>query len=312
MSFDLHPEMEPLIAARAKLPVANSLAEDRKNWSAYARANAVPHPAGMTVEDRTVAAEDGYAVSIRVYTPAGSGARPAIVYFHGGGFVKGDCDTSDTNGWGLAQETGAVVVSVDYRLAPENVYPTPLNDCIAVVRHVHGNPGAYGVDPERIGVAGDSAGGNLAAAVALWARDNDGPALRCQGLIYPCLTDKLEFDSYKRNADAPGLTTTNMGGYWVSYLGEAMAGKSSDPLATPMVATDLADLPPCYVLIAEYDPLADDGVEYAHKLMAAGVETGFYNARRMIHGFVRARITGADSAKAFGALTDFLKAKLAA
>lgn len=312
MSFDLHPEMTPLIEARAALPVGKNLAEDRANWTAYALANAVPPPEGMHVENRSVTARDGYPIPIRVYTPAGAGRRPGLLYFHGGGFVKGDCDTSDTTGWGLADATGAVVVSVDYRLAPENRYPTPLNDCLDVLMDVANEPEAYQVDPSRIGVSGDSAGGNLAAAVALWARDNDGPALKCQGLIYPCLTDKLEFDSYKRNAEAPGLSSKNMGGYWVSYLGEAMAGKSTDPLATPMIAEDLAGLPPAYVLIAEFDPLADDGVAYANKLMAAGVETSFYNAARMIHGFMRARITGRDAAKAFAAMTTFLKAKLAA
>jgi len=157
---------------------------------------------------------------------------------------------------------------------------------------------------------GDSAGGNLAAAIALWARDHNGPALRCQGLIYPCLTDRLGFASYTRNAEAPGLTTSSMGSYWVAYLGANKAGKSTDPLATPLVADDLSGLPPAYMLVAEYDPLFDDGVAYGAKLMSAGVETGFYAAEGMIHGFVRARVTGPDSAKAFGAMTAFLKAKL--
>ena len=181
---------------------------------------------------------------------------------------------------------------------------------MAALEHVARNSGDYGVDASRIGVSGDSAGGNLAAAVALWARDHGGPALKCQGLIYPCLTDKLEFDSYQRNADAPGLTTSNMRGYWDKYLGEAMSGASTDPLATPMVAADLTGLPPAYVLVAEFDPLLDDGLIYAAKLMGFGVETGYYRAEGMIHGFARARITGAHAAKAFNAMTDFLRAKL--
>jgi acetyl esterase len=310
MSFDLHPDVQPLIAARASLPQGQNLAEDRQIWSEYARANAVPPPAGMIVENRMVPGRDGNAVPIRIYTPAGAGAKPALLYFHGGGFVKGDCDTSDTNGWGLAAETGAVVISVEYRLAPEHPYPAALHDCVAALEHVAKNPGDYGVDASRIGVSGDSAGGNLAAAVALWARDHSGPALKCQGLIYPCLTDKLEFDSYQRNADAPGLTTSNMRGYWDKYLGEAISGASTDPLATPMVAADLTGLPPAYVLVAEFDPLLDDGLIYAAKLMGFGVETGYYRAEGMIHGFARARITGAHAAKAFNAMTDFLRAKL--
>ncbi len=315
MSFDIHPEMLPLIAARAAVPISRDLAVERMNWSAYARANAVPRPAGMAVENRTIAGLDGHPVPIRIYTPAafapvGGGPRPGILYYHGGGFVKGDADTSDTNGWGLAEETGAVVVSVDYRLSPEHRYPTPLNDCIAALTHVHANPAAYGVDPTRLAVAGDSAGGTLAAAAALWARANGGPALKCQGLIYPCLSDRMDFDSYTRNAEPPGLTAASMDFYWKAYLGEAMAGKSSDPLATPMIADDLSGLPPAFVLVAEYDPLIDEGVAYAARLMGAGVETGFYRADRMIHGFVRARVDGKDAARGFNALTRFMKVKL--
>lgn len=310
MTFDLHPDMQPLIDARAALPTGGSLAEDRRIWSEYARANSVAPPIGMMVENRMIPGRDGNAVPVRVYTPAGAGTKPALMYFHGGGFIKGDCDTSDTNGWGLAHETGAVVVSVDYRLAPEHPYPAALNDCISALEHVTQNAGDYGVDASRVGVSGDSAGGNLAAAVALWARDQDSLALKCQGLIYPCLTDKLEFESYRRNADAPGLTTAGMGSYWGMYLGETMAGASTDPLATPMVAKDLTGLPPTYVLVAEYDPLIDDGLIYAAKLMGFGVETGYYRAERMIHGFARARVTGTDAAKAFGAMTTFLRAKL--
>lgn len=311
MTFDLHPEMDPLIKARAALPPGKNLNEDRANWSAYARANSVPPPAGMTVTDTTVQGRNGDAIPVRIYAPAGAGQKAGLLYFHGGGFVKGDCDTSDTNGWGLAAETGAVVVSVDYRLAPEHPYPAALHDCIDVLLHVHGAPEVYGVDPKRLGVAGDSAGGNLAAAVSIWAKAEGGPPLRCQGLIYPCLTDRLEFESYKRNAEAPGLSTANMMGYWKAYLGDAMAGQSTDPLATPLCVKDLSGQPPTYVLVAEYDPLIDDGVAYAGKLMAAGVETGFFRADRMIHGFVRARINGKETAKAFSAMTQFLQAKLA-
>ncbi len=314
MDFDLHPEILPLIAERDKLPPATEIADIRRNSAAYSKASWVPPPATMKVENRTVTARDGHSIPIRVYTPAGGndGKRPGLLYFHGGGFVKGDCDSSDTTGWGLAHETGAVTVSVDYRLAPENKYPTALNDCVDVLKDMAARPAAYGVDPGRLGVSGDSAGGNLAAATALWAREAGGPRLRCQGLIYPCLTDRLDFESYKKNAEAPGLTTTSMRGYWIDYLGEATAGRCEDPLATPLIARDLSGLPPAFMLVAEHDPLIDDGVAYAGKLMAAGVETGFYRAHRMIHGFVRRRTFGADCGKAFSRLTSFLRAKLEA
>ncbi|MEZ5817035.1 MAG: alpha/beta hydrolase [Hyphomicrobiaceae bacterium] len=310
MAFDLHPEMAPLIAERDKLPPATEIADIRRNWAVYSKASWVPPPAGMKVEDRTVKARDGHAIPVRVYTPAGGGSGAGVSYFHGGGFVKGDPDSSDTTGWGLAAETGAVTVSVDYRLAPENKYPTALNDCVDVVIDMHTNPKTYGVDPTRLGVVGDSAGGNLAAATALWARQNGKPALRCQGLIYPCLTDRLTAPAYARNAEAPGLTTASMRGYWRDYLGEEKAGHSTDPLATPLVADDLSGLPPAYVLVAEHDPLIDDGIAYAQRLIAAGVETGFSRANRMIHGFIRRRTHGPDCGRAFSAMTEFLRTKL--
>lgn len=310
MAFNLHPEMLPLIAAREMLPPATELADIRRNWSLYARSSWSPPPAGMRVEDRTVTARDGHAIPVRVYTPAGGGGGAGLAYFHGGGFVKGDPESSDTTGWGFADETGAVTVSVDYRLAPEHQYPTALNDCIDVVIDMHDNPNAYGVDSDRLGVVGDSAGGNLAAATALWARQSGKPLLRCQGLIYPCLVDRLIADAYERNGEAPGLTTASMRGYWRDYLGEDIAGSSTDPLATPLVEDDLSNLPPAYILVAEYDPLIDDGIAYAQKLIASGVETGFFRADRMIHGFIRRRIDGRDSGNAFRAMTNFLKAKL--
>jgi acetyl esterase len=310
MTFDLHPEVKPLIEARAALPAGKNLEEDRANWSAYARANNVSPPANINVKDSVVAGRDGVSIPIRIYSPSSSGPKAAIAYFHGGGFVKGDCDTSDTTGWGLASETGAVVVSVDYRLAPENKFPAALHDCVDVLLHMQNHPSVYGIDASRLAVAGDSAGGNLAAATALWARENGGPRLKAQGLIYPCLTDRLEFDSYKRNASAPGLTTQSMQGYWIAYLGD-IAGKSVDPMATPLIAKDLSNLPPTFILVAEHDPLIDDGVEYAAKLMRAGVETSFFRAERMIHGFIRARVTGPDAAAAFARLSRFLCEKLA-
>lgn len=310
MAFDLHPEILPLIEERAKLPVAKTMAEERRNWSAYSKASWSPPPAGMKVEDRTVKARDGHAISVRVYTPAGGGNGGGVAYFHGGGFVKGDPESSDTTGWGLAAETGAVTVSVDYRLAPEHKYPTALNDCIDVLMDMHDRPQAYGVDPSRLAVVGDSAGGNLAAATALWARQSRKVALRAQGLIYPCLTDKLTAEAYKRNAEAPGLTTKSMISYWDAYLGAEKAGRSTDPLATPLVADGLSGLPPAFILVAEYDPLIDDGIAYAQKLIAAGVETGFHRADRMIHGFIRRRVVGRECGRAFRALTAFVAGKL--
>lgn len=302
----LHPEMQALVDAKAALPPANTLEEMRVNWNVYAARMRRPHPTDMTVEDRGVAGKGG-TIPVRIYRPAAAPDRaPAILYFHGGGFMKGDLDSSDTVAWGLAEETGAVVVSVDYRLAPEHPYPAAFDDCFSVLVDVAANTGRYGVDPALITVCGDSAGGNLAAAVSLAARDRDGPAIAAQALIYPCLTDDLKQASYRVHAETPGLTAAAMGSYWNWYL-TAGGTPSDDPYAVPLKAKSLSGLPRALVHVAEIDPLFDDGRLYAERLKAAGVATEYRCAKGMIHGFMRARLLGPDSAAEFGAICAFLR-----
>jgi len=308
-SITLHPEMQALLDAKADLPPATTVAEMRAGWNLYAARMRRPHPADMEVEDRSVAGKGG-PVPVRVYRPAAaSGAAPGVLYFHGGGFMKGDLDSSDTVAWGLAQETGAVVVSVDYRLAPENTYPAAFDDCFSALADVAANAASYGVDPARIAVSGDSAGGNLAAAVALAARDRDGPALAAQVLIYPCLTDDIVGGSYRTHAETPGLTTSSMATYWKWYLPGGMP--SNDPYVVPLKARNLSGLPRAFVHVAEIDPLYDDGRLYAERLKAAGVPTEYRVAKGMLHGFMRARLLGPDSAAEFGAICGFLRKCLA-
>jgi acetyl esterase/lipase len=302
----LHPEMQALIDAKADLPPGNTIEEMRDNWNVYAARMRRPHPADMTVTDGGVAGEGG-TIPIRIYRPAAAHDRaPCVLYFHGGGFMKGDLDSSDTVAWGLAQETGAVVVSVDYRLAPEHTYPAAFDDCFSVLADVGDGAGRYGVDPARIAVCGDSAGGNLAAAVSLAARDRGGPAIAAQVLIYPCLTDDLKHASYRTHAETPGLTTASMGSYWQWYLGAA-GTPSKDPYAVPLKAEKLSGLPPTLVHVAEIDPLFDDGRLYAERLKAAGVPTEYRCAKGMLHGFMRARLLGPDSAAEFGAICAFVR-----
>ena len=306
----LHPEMRVLIEAKAALPPATTIEEMRAGWAAYAAANRHPYPDGMKVEDRAIPRAGG-SVPVRVYWPAGAEEpSPCVIYIHGGGFMKGDLESSDTVAWGLADQTGAVVVSVDYRLAPENPYPAAFDDCYAVLTEIAANGGAYRVDPGRVAVCGDSAGGNLSAAVSLAARDRGGPRIAAQALIYPCLTDERESPSYRSHADTPGLTSDAMGDYWEWYL----AGSErpcQDPYAVPLKASDLANLPPAYIHIAEVDPLADDGRSYADRLGEAGVPAEFHCAEAMIHGFLRARFAGPDCAAIFGRLCAYLKRQLA-
>lgn len=304
-STDLHPEMQVLIDAKADLAPAETVEQMRADWNTYSARLREPHPADMKVEDRRIDGKGGD-IPIRVYTPAAAqDAGPCVLYLHGGGFMKGDLDSSDTVAWGLAQETGFVVVSVDYRLAPEHPYPAAFDDCYAVLTHVAENPGAYGGNGS-IAVAGDSAGGNLTAAVSLAARDRGGPAIAGQLIIYPCLTDDLTEDSYRSHADTPGLTTDAMVSYWDWYLAGSKR-PCDDPCAVPLKAKDLAGLPQACVHVAEIDPLFDDGRLYAERLEAAGVPTQFRVAKGMIHGFLRSRLLGPDSAAEFDYLCGFLR-----
>ncbi|MCA8929070.1 MAG: alpha/beta hydrolase [Alphaproteobacteria bacterium] len=307
--YDTHPEMQPLIDARAAQKPATTLEDMRAVFDAAAAAVKPPRPDGLEVQDSTMPRLDGQPVPVRIYRPKGLGKRaPCVVYIHGGGFMKGSPETSDSTGWGLAVDARAVCVSVDYRLAPEHKHPDPFDDCYGVVAHIAAHAADLGIDASRIAVAGDSAGGCLTAAVCLAARDRAGPAIAAQVLVYPCLTDDLSAPSFAYNADPPGLTTASMKQYWDWYLGEGV--RSNDPYATPACATDLSRLPPTFVVTAEYDPLYNDGFDYARRLKAAGVPVTYRCAARFIHGFLRLRDGGPAARAEFAALTGFLRQRL--
>jgi acetyl esterase len=177
----MHPDMAPILDARRFVTAAKNVAEKRRNWTTYSQALAAPMPAGIKSHDR-VLPTPGYAVPVRIYRPADAvGALPCVIYIHGGGFMMGDLDSSDTNAWGLCEGTGAIVVSVDYRLTPEHPFPAAFDDCYGVLSWLAERGGEIGIDPRRIAVAGDSAGGNLSAAVCLAARDRGGPRRPCAG-----------------------------------------------------------------------------------------------------------------------------------
>ena len=175
------------------------------------------------------------------------------------------------------------MVSVDYRLAPEHKFPIPAEDCYAATRHVAENAAAFGADPDRIAVGGDSAGGNLAAAVTLMARDRGGPRLSFQLLIYPATDFAFDTSSYRANAEGFGLTRKAARWYWSQYLPRPEDG--ANPLASPLRAQDLRGLPPARVITAEYDPLRDEGEAYAARLRAAGVRAEVRRFDGQIHGF---------------------------
>ncbi len=239
-------------------------------------------PEEIATEDRAIPGPAGD-LPVRVYTPAGDGPKPVIVYFHGGGWVIGDLDVCDNPVRRIANRTGAVVVSVDYRLAPEHVYPAAFDDSFAATAWVAEHAAELGGDPERIATCGDSAGANLAAAVAIAARDRQGPRLAAQLLIYPVTDFNFTTGSYEQNGEGYLLTKGSMQWFWAHYLGAQELGK--DAFACPARADNLVGLPPAFVATAEFDPLRDEGEAYAANLRTASVDVTAKRYDGMLHGF---------------------------
>jgi acetyl esterase len=235
------------------------------------------------VDDRHVPSDDGE-IAVRVYTPeqAVGSPAPCLVWFHGGGWVIGDLDTADPTCRALANRSGAVVVSVDYRLAPEHPFPAAADDAMAAVLWTVENAELLGVDPTRVAVGGDSAGGNLAAVVSQQCRDEFGPALAFQLLVYAVTDCTLSHRSIIENAEGYFLTKATMEWFVRCYLGE---GDPKQSKASPLHAEDLSGLPPALVITAEYDPLRDEGEAYAERLRDAGVPVEALRYEGQIHGF---------------------------
>ena len=238
---------------------------------------------------------DGGEIKVRCYTPAGSGPFPVHVYFHGGGWVIGDLDTHDGICRSIANAAGCVVASVDYRLAPEHKYPVAVEDSLAATRWVAQHAGSLGIDPAKIAVGGDSAGGNLAAAISLMIRDQGGPPLALQVLVYPVTHHSFDTGSYRDNGNGYLLTRSGMRWFWAQYLRRPEDG--SEPHASPLLARSLHGLPPALIITAEYDPLRDEGEAYAARLREAGVPVTVTRYPGMIHGFLR-MINMVDKARA--------------
>ncbi len=252
----------------------------RKGWEAIS-AHA-PGESVATVRDRTIPGPEE-AIGVRIYTPDSAAPLPLLVYLHGGGFVTGSLDTHDALCRALANRAACAVLSVDYRLAPEQRFPAAVEDSHAALRWAADHAAELGVDAERIAVGGDSAGGNLAAVSALRCRDR-GPRLCHQLLIYPVIAPDFETASYRENAEGLLLTRGIMMWFWRQYLGDPAQG--SDPSACPLRAPDHAGLAPATVITAEFDPLRDEGEAYAARLREAGVPTDLLRYDGQIHAFV--------------------------
>ena len=224
-------------------------------------------------------------IPLRLYANDHDGLRPALVYFHGGGFVFGNLDTHDAVCRALAKESGAVVIAVDYRLAPEHKFPAAVDDSFAATVWIAANAERLGIDAKRIAVGGDSAGGNLATVVAMRCRDAGGPKLAAQVLIYPVAdVSTFETESHRELGEGYFLTRAAMEWFTGHYL--ASAEHKRHPEASPLLAPNLSGLPPALVITAEFDPLRDEGEAYAKRLQQAGVPVTVTRYPGMIHGFV--------------------------
>jgi len=278
-----HPDVQQILAtveAADTQPLAKyDDADTAREVASQMRADA-DGPELATVENRAVPGPDGD-IEIRIYQPETSGPVPTVAYFHGGGWVIGDLESHDLVCRHLASESGCVVVATHYRRAPEQPYPAAFEDCHAVTEWLAEHPDAVGGDG-RLAVAGDSAGGNLAAAVTLCARDEAGPTIDYQLLVYPSVTQDTDWDSRERNAEGYYLTEPDMQWFGESYFHTA---DEDDPYAHPLHADSHADLPPATVITAGFDPIRDEGIAYTETLEDAGVTVEHHHYPEMIHAF---------------------------
>lgn len=287
MAVDLQMQAVIERAAKSGLPPYHSIgaAEARRLYKERCAVLSPPVPEVAAVRDLAASGPAG-PIPLRLYRGAGCAADaplPALVYFHGGGWTIGDLDTHDIVCRTLANKAHCAVVAVDYRMGPEHRFPAAVDDCIAATRWVAGQGAALGIDAGRLAVGGDSAGGNLAAVVAITLRDAGGPPLLFQALVYPATDQRMDSASHASLAQGYLLTRDNMLWFRDNYLDPA---DCDDWRASPIRAADLARLPPAHIITAGYDPLRDEGRAYSDRLLAAGVPVLYECFEGMAHGFL--------------------------
>ena len=283
----LHPDVQKALEImNANIPPLHTMPppEARKLMEDMRGPAGEPEAVG-TVENRMIPSVAGKQ-AVRIYTPDGDGPFPILVYFHGGGWVIGSPNTVDASCRALSNLAECIVVSSSYRLAPEHKFPAAIDDCYAATRWAALNAAALNGDAARIAVGGESAGGNLAAAVALKAQAQGIPRLAYQLLMYPVINHAFDTPSYRDNAEGYFLTTEMMAWFWDQYLNNATDGQN--PLASPLQASDqrLSEVPAAFIAAAEFDPLRDEAAAYAAKLKEAGVAVQYKCYAGLIHGFM--------------------------
>jgi len=285
MGYAYDPELAPVVAALPRLDLGDIGRARAVLLAMRERMPAFAAPETVEISRRAIPGPDGAPpLEVCVISPRGrAGLAPALLWIHGGGFVLGDIDGDLPSATHIAVQAGAIVVCVGYRLAPESPYPAAVDDCYAALCWLAGHAGELGVDARRIAAGGISAGAGLAAAAALVARDRGGPALCLQLLETPVLDDRADTDSMRAFNDTPLWTRDNAVASWLAYLGPT----PPDPVpayAAPARAVDLTGLPPAYVVTCEFDPLRDEGIAYAGRLIRAGVPTELHHYPGTFHG----------------------------
>lgn len=300
----LNPEIEQYLAERAALGAPDV-------WQApvgVIRAGTYSRVELAGIPEKIFSLQDRYIpgptadLHVRIYRPSDQKNLPALVYFHGGGWVVNFLDIYDAELSSLANKSGSVIIAVNYQKAPEHPYPIPFDDCYATYLWVHENASNLGINAEKIGVGGDSAGGALAAAVAQKTRDASGPHLAYQLLIYPCTERNFDTSSYLSHATGYGLSRQGMQWFWGQYLQGTQ--HDTNPYACPATAKDFSSLAPAIIITAEFDPLLDDAIRYEQLLRESGVQTFYKEYKGMIHGFA---VLGTITPTADTAISDCAK-----
>ena len=282
----INPQCQSILDMMAQMKVPDfsvmSPGDARRVFAGFPRPE---HPTPVAqVEERTIPGPGAEGLRLRIYTPESAAPKGALLYLHGGGWVMGDLDIYDEISRTLASQSGLVIITLAFRLAPETPYPGALEDCYAALSWIADEAASLGVDPERVGLIGDSSGGNLAAALSLMTRDRSGPKVALQVLICPITDHQMDTPSYREFAEGCFLTRTSMQWFWDHYLPDL--AQRSEPHASPLRAADHSGLPPTFVITAEYDPVRDEGEAYARALEEAGVKTKLVRYEGVVHGFI--------------------------
>jgi len=305
-SLPFDPEMQAFLDAQARLngpwDMDWPLERQRKEWEDQCRRSRARRPERLMVEDLDV-----HGIHVRIYRPPGEDPKPCLLHAHGGGWTMGSCETQDDLVAEIADQADVVGVLFDYRLAPEHRHPAQIEDARIVLDWVRSTGRAIGIDPARILLSGDSAGGQIAAGLALQLTAEKAERPRGLVLINPGLSASMDTPSYAANANAPGLSRAEMLGYLTAFLGPEGSPNWCDPLALPNLAKDVSGLPPSFITVAGHDPLQDDGVIFRDKLVSQGVPAVLREEPALAHSYWRARHASKAAMAGFKAIVEAVR-----